>query len=144
MKKIIDGKVYNTETATCVGGCSNGYYCNDFKYESEELYQKKNGEFFLYGEGGPLSSYAVSTGNNSWSGSREINPMTSKEAYDWAMENLTANEFEEIFGTISEDDTNHLLVVTIPEEVYQSLKSLASNNNKKVSEILTELVHKNS
>ena len=144
MKKIIDGKVYNTETATCVGEWSNGYYCNDFKCESEELYQKKNGEFFLYGEGGPMSSYAEYTGNQSWSGGSSISPITSKEAYDWAMEKLSANKFEEIFGTMSEDDTNHLLVVTIPEEVYQSLKSKATTNNKKVSEILTELVHKNS
>lgn len=144
MKKIIDGKVYNTETATCVGEWANGYYCNDFKWESEELYKKKNGEFFLYGEGGPMSSYAEYTGNRSWSEGSSISPLTSKDAYNWAMEKLSANEFEEIFGAMSEDDTNHLLVVTIPEEVYQSLKSLASNNNKVVSEILTELVHKNS
>lgn len=144
MKKIIDGKVYNTETATCVGEWANGYYRNDFKWESEELYKKNNGEFFLYGEGGPMSSYAESIGNRSWSEGSSISPLTSKEAYNWAMEKLSANEFEEIFGAMSEDDTNHLLVVTIPNEVYQSLKSLASNNNKEVSEILTELVHKNS
>lgn len=144
MKKIIDGKVYNTETATCIGEWANEYYRNDFKWESEELYKKKNGEFFLYGEGGPMSSYAESTGNRSWSEGSSISPLTSKEAYNWAMEKLSANEFEEIFGAMSEDDTNHLLVVTIPEEVYQSLKTLASNNNKEVSEILTELVHKNA
>ena len=30
MKKVIDGKVYNTETAEHIGNWSNGYYCNDF------------------------------------------------------------------------------------------------------------------
>lgn len=144
MKKIIDGKVYNTETATCVGEWSNGYFGNDYKYESEDLYQKKNGEFFLYGEGGAMSSYAVSSGNNSWTGSQQIKPMTSKEAYDWAMEHLTANEFEELFGTMSEDDSNHLLVVTIPEEVFQCLQSMASSYNKKISQIITELVNNKS
>lgn len=144
MKKIIDGKVYNTETATRLGDWSNEYYCNDFKFASEELYRKKSGEFFLYGEGGPMSMYAESTGNRSWSGGQTIKPFTAKEAYDWAMEKLTASAFEEIFGTVSEDETNHLLSVIIPEDVFLSLKSMASASEKKVSEIITELVHKNS
>lgn len=140
MKKIIDGKVYNTETAACVGEWSNEYYCNNFKYASEELYKKKNGEFFLYGEGGPISIYAVSTGNSSWSGGSKINPLTPKEAYSWAMEKLSASKFEEIFGTITEDETNHLLSVNLPNNIYQLLLSLANSNEKSISDIITEFV----
>ena len=41
MKKIIDGKKYDTETAECVGGWDNGYYANDLYYCWEGLYRKK-------------------------------------------------------------------------------------------------------
>ncbi len=48
MKKIINGKRYDTETAKLIG--SDGYSNpSDFNYWSEDLYQKKTGEFFLYG-----------------------------------------------------------------------------------------------
>lgn len=45
-KKIINGKLYNTETATLVGRWWNKYSIHDFKYCEESLYRKKTGEFF--------------------------------------------------------------------------------------------------
>ena len=38
MKKIINYKMYNTETATMVASYTNGYGCGDFHYISELLY----------------------------------------------------------------------------------------------------------
>lgn len=55
MKKIINGKMYNTETATELGNFWNGLSTNDFRNLSETLYRKKNGEFFLYGQGGAMT-----------------------------------------------------------------------------------------
>ena len=55
MKKIINHKMYNTETAERLASSSNGYGYDDFRYMEEQLYRKKTGEFFLYGEGGALS-----------------------------------------------------------------------------------------
>lgn len=51
MKQIINGKMYNTETATEIATRSNG--CTGWEYLEETLYRKKNGEFFLCGSGGP-------------------------------------------------------------------------------------------
>lgn len=101
---------------------------------------KKNGEFFLFGEGVPMTTYAESASNSSWTGRRSINPLAAKLAYDWAMEELSASEFEEILSTISEDEANYLLSITVPENVFISLKSMATANEKKISEIITELV----
>jgi len=56
MKKIINGKKYDTETATKLGEDCRGYR-GDIDFWSEELYRKKTGEFFLYGEGGARSQY---------------------------------------------------------------------------------------
>jgi len=101
MKKIINGKLYNTETAKQVGWYGNGYDCGNFFYEREELYLKKTGEWFLYGEGGPMSSYSVEYGTTS-SGSSVITPFTEAEAKKWAMEHLDADEYMELFGEVEE------------------------------------------
>ena len=101
MKKIINGKMYNTETARVVGG--TGYGCpSDLDYWKEELYRKKTGEFFLYGEGGPMSKYARYCGQNQWAGGEEIIPLNLEEAQEWAETYLSAEEYEEIFGACEE------------------------------------------
>jgi|LSQX01.3.fsa_nt_gb hypothetical protein len=102
MKKIINGKRYDTSTAKLVGKAS---YSNrgDFAYWSEELYLKRTGEFFIYGEGGPLSRYSRSTGQNQWSGGEKIIPLSIREAQEWAEEHLDGDEYEAIFGEVDED-----------------------------------------
>jgi hypothetical protein len=67
MKKVIEGKVYNTASATELGSRSYGTNLRDFHYVSESLYVTKNGAFFIAGEGGALSKYSESLGQNSYS-----------------------------------------------------------------------------
>lgn len=97
MKQIINGKMYNTETAECLASYWNGLSERDFKHCSEELYRKKNGEFFLFGEGGPLSKYAMPDGNG-FCGGQKIIPLSEAEAREWAEDHITADEYIEIFG----------------------------------------------
>ena len=101
MKKIINGKKYDTETATMVGEYWNGYGSEDFNYLVEELYVKKNGEYFLVGKGGPLTKYVEYYGNNRTYG-EEIIPMTLEKAKNWAVKNMDADLYEEIFGEVEE------------------------------------------
>ena len=99
MKTIINGKKYDTETATCVAEWDNGVYgAGDFHRCAEALYQTKNGSFFLHGEGGALSSYAESCGQNSWCGGEKIIPMTEGEVRVWLEGRGLAKDYEEIFG----------------------------------------------
>jgi len=104
MKKIINGKRYDTDTATLIGSAGYGYP-GDLEYWAEDLYRKKTGEFFLYGEGGPKSIYSRRTGQNQWSGGAEIRPLSLQEAQEWAEEHLNADEYEEVFGRIEEGKT---------------------------------------
>jgi len=102
MKRVIDGKHYDTEKAERIGvdGYSDG---GDFHYWKEELYRTKKGNYFLYGEGGPLSDYAVDVGNGSTSGSRKLIPMSEEETLEWleraeetvALEKYFPDYFEE-------------------------------------------------
>lgn len=112
MKKIIKGKLYNTATAECVGEWDNRQYGN-FAYCEESLYRKKTGEFFLYGYGGAMSKYAESCGDNSWGSGSAITPLTLSEAKEWAEERLDADEYEKIFGEVSEDNGRTMISVSL-------------------------------
>ena len=102
MKKIINGRMYNTETAGKIQEWDNGIYGNDFRSCEETLYKKTKGEYFIYGSGGALSKYSVPCGNNGSTGSSDITPVTKDQAKIW-MENYgtPANYIKE-FGEVPE------------------------------------------
>lgn len=109
MKKIINGRMYNTDTAKRLCSADNGGSCRDFSHWEEELYQKKTGEFFLYGEGGPASKYSRSCGQNEWCGGCDITPMTEQQAREWMERNATADEYIEVFGEPEEQHPARIL-----------------------------------
>ncbi len=125
MKKIINGKMYDTEKAERKGYDS---YSNssDFQYWLEELYQKRTGEFFLYGEGGPMSKYSITTGQNQWSGGEAITPISVNEAREWAEKHLTADEYEAIFGEVAEDSERVALNISLPKSLIENIKREAA------------------
>jgi hypothetical protein len=102
MKKIANGVRYNTETATAIADCDNRYPLNDFNYCREILYKTKNGNWFLFGEGGPMSTYAESVGNSSTGGS-DIRPLSDGEAQNWLEEHDCVYELEEHFSDRIQD-----------------------------------------
>ncbi len=97
MKQIINGKLYNTETAEKLGSDSYGYG-SDFHHWQEALYRTKGGTYFIAGEGGPLSRYARSCGQNETSGGEGIRPLTEAEAREWMEEHCTTDEYVAAFG----------------------------------------------
>ena len=56
MKKTINKKVYNTETAKEISRIAFGAFGDADGYE-EIIYETKRGDRFLYGIGGPDSKY---------------------------------------------------------------------------------------
>lgn len=101
MKKIIDGKSYDTDTATLLGEYDNGYREGDFQYLEENLYQTKKGQYFVQYYGGCLTEYAITHGNQT-SGSSGIFLITEGQARAWAEKKLTADEFITLFGEVEE------------------------------------------
>jgi len=99
MKKIINGKRYDTDTAKYLGYV--GYsHPGDFNFWLERLYRKKTGEFFLHCVGGAMSRYARRIGPDEWTGGEEIRPLSPEEAQKWAEKHLEAEEYEQIFEVI--------------------------------------------
>lgn len=142
MKKIINGKVYDTDTARDIGSDS---YSNsrDFSYWSETLYQKRTGEFFLHGEGGPMSRYAETVGQNEWSGGEKIIPLSPAKAREWAEEHLTADEYEAAFGLPDEDAEDVVLYVKVPAVLMARIKQSAASNCVSVSSYVINILEKN-
>lgn len=64
MKRYINGKVYDTSTAQEIGSYANAGNWRDFSHYEETLYRKRTGEYFLHGEGGPMTAYRESMGQN--------------------------------------------------------------------------------
>ena len=100
MKKIIKGKLYDTDTAKKLAVWSNEYYPNDFNFCQERLYRKRTGEYFLFGKGGANSGYRERCYGGGWTAGKNIIPLTYEEARQWAEEKLDADEYAEIFGII--------------------------------------------
>ena len=103
MKKVIRGLRYNTDTAKRVGSDSYSSY-GDFEYWSEELYRTKRGNWFLCGEGGAMSRYSRSVGQNETGGGSAIIPLAEGEALAWLEAHTEDSEaYEEYFINVLED-----------------------------------------
>lgn len=97
MKKVIGGKIYDTDKATLVAEWDNGYYGNDFKRCEEALYRTKEGTWFVVGEGGPMSKYARAVGNMT-GGGEGLTPLTDEEAMGWLEDKGETDALEEYFA----------------------------------------------
>ena len=137
MKKIINGKMYDTATAKRLGQAhGGGQSFRDFQYWEERLYQKRTGEFFLHGEGGPMTRYAEHIDQNNWSGGERIIPLSVKEAREWAEENLDADDYQEIFGEVSEDGGRTVLSVSLDAATADRIRKVAAEAGMSVSAMI--------
>ena len=139
MKKIINGKRYDTDTAQLMGDAGYGNY-GDFERWSEELYRKNTGEYFLHGEGGAMSRYAQETGQNQWSGGEKIIPLSYSSAQKWAEEHLSGEKYEEIFGAVDESADKISQNVRLAASTVELLKRAAAEKSVSISSIIEDAV----
>ena len=139
MNKIIGGKRYSTDSAKEMGYDS---YSNatDFAYWVETLYRKNTGEYFLHGEGGPRSRYAVTVGQNQWSGGEKIIPLSIEAAQAWAEEHLSGDEYEKIFGEVEETATKRTISLSLTETAIEKIKRGAAEAGVSMSEFVESLL----
>ena len=110
MKKIINGKKYDTETAKLICWYDintlvrhNHIYENDLNFWSRNLYLKKTGEYFIWNE--------RTQRHEDYDHLPEIQPLTNvdnakifAEKCDWFIkkEDDTRHDYESIFGVVEE------------------------------------------
>lgn len=140
MKKIINNKVYDTATAQELGAWANAGHWGDFNHMEETLYRKKTGEYFLHGEGGPMTQYAQATGTNNWSGGERIMPLSFAEARKWGEDHLTGDEYEAIFGEITEDASRMQVTYSLSASTVETIRRRASELGISASAYIDRLV----
>lgn len=140
MKKIINGKRYDTDTATQVAEWESGYP-NDFSYFCETLYKKRTGEYFIFGHGNAASKYATSAGNNTWAGGSALIPLTYDSAREWAENHMDADDYEAEFGEVSEGDEGDVVIsARVSPAAKAALDRMAARTGRAKGDILTELL----
>ena len=141
MKKIINNKRYDTETAKQIaetGSWEQGIGPSDFNFWSETLYQKRTGEYFLFGEGGPLSKYSKPYENNGSQSGYKIIPLTLGQAKQWAEKAMDADEYEANFGPVEENTDKHVMSLSVNESTYQIIKRRAAENKISMSQVIDD------
>lgn len=109
MRRIVNGKVYDTEKAEEIGYYRNGRGRSDFRWIEESLYVTSKGNFFLAGAGGALTRYAEprykggSLRDGGMGEGEGIIPLSKEEALSWCEENLDIEDYQEYFKDIMED-----------------------------------------
>lgn len=94
MQQIINGKKYDTATATFCGKYEDSKFYEHL-IDCTSLHRKKNGEYFLY-------NYLVSAyKDESFFKNIAINPLT-EEAKKWVERHLSVEWYESLFGEVPE------------------------------------------
>ena len=102
LKKIQDGLIYNTGTATFVAVVSNGYDEGNFNYWVEKLYRTDNGRWFVHKAGGGNTPYAT----KHWDGmsfGELIEVLDEAGVKSWLERNNLVKAYEKYFGNEIKD-----------------------------------------
>lgn len=86
MKKIIKGKMYNTDTAKEI--VTHFLMSNANLEKTITLYQKRTGEFFMH--------------HVPQRGTQSIQPCNDDDAREFASQHMSADEYEKVFGKVEE------------------------------------------
>ena len=133
MKKILNGRVYDTETATLIGKKDNGDSAASLWFSEIELYRKKTGEYFTY----------LSRCGGGIDASHPISPVSYDAAKEWAEKNLSADIFIAEFGKPDEsNDEKQKLNLNLSAKSINKIKRLSQIQGKSVSQIIDDIIEK--
>jgi hypothetical protein len=106
MQRIIDRKVYDTDSAERIAKHGAIVDKGDFHALAEALYKDSNGEYFLHCQGGVATEYAEQTSNGTTYG-ETLELLTKEEALDWCENRSASSEtvLEEFADLIENVDT---------------------------------------
>jgi hypothetical protein len=83
MQDLIDGKLYDTDTAAEIASYSTGGSTLDFGYYQESLYRTENGRWFLAGEGHAKTHYGSTTSDGMRGWGSAIHALSKEQAFQW-------------------------------------------------------------
>lgn len=142
MRKIINGRKYDTETARLVAEDEGRENHDDpsSRYR-DALYQKRTGEYFLEGWGGPNTKWAQTTGT--LYGRMEgqgIMPLAYEEARDWMEGHMDADEYEAEFGDPDEQEGTVVLSVRVSAAAKAALDRACARSGERKGDVVDRLL----
>jgi len=102
VRQVIEGKLYDTETAELIHDWFNGRYVSDFKYREKTLYRTKKGAYFIHHVGGAMTDMAVPVGNG-MGGSEAIEPIDETTAIRFLESHGGSEKILELFPEYAEE-----------------------------------------
>lgn len=102
MKKIINHKKYDTETAEIIATGSHEYPGSEYMYVSETLYLKKSGEFFLLGSESTVEAFSNNAKDCYYFEAPICIILDIDAIKRWASDCLSVEDYEAIWGEVSE------------------------------------------
>jgi hypothetical protein len=142
MKKIISGRIYDTDSARKIGEFEFSGR-GDFHWYMEVMYLKKTGEFFIHGMGNAASPYRTTVAQNEWSEGEKIIPLTYETARTWCEEHISAEEYVSIFGEPEDEEGSARLHVQVSAGAMSRLRKAQSREGKPMSQIIEDLILNN-
>lgn len=117
MKKFINGKRYDTDSATAV-------YEVKTRDTQEVLYRKKTGDFFT------------------WDYNRRIKPLSREEAAEWAKKaNINKDTYNRLFGNPADEiEKNVAFYLLLPESLHAALKEEAAKNFESMKDLTVKIL----
>jgi hypothetical protein len=98
MRRVIDGKVFDTKTATAVAEWESPHGVGDFERCEETLYKTSKGNFFIAGSGGPMTRWSEPARGGGLGAGRGIEPVSPATALAWCeMKDVDADVIEAHF-----------------------------------------------
>lgn len=138
MKKVIKGRVCDTDTAKKIGEWDNGIYGNDINACSEALYRTKSGCHFLHGRGGANTKYATVL-DGSWGSGEIIIPLDEEAAIEWAKEHMPEDAFELSFNSLPK---SKCVSAVLNADQIIKLEGLRKATGKTFSALISDAVDK--
>lgn len=104
MKAIIRGKRFDTSKSILIGEAGYSGSRRDFQWWAAALYRTpRSGQFFLAGEGGPMTRWARHVDGGGRTNGSGIVPLELEDAREWAEQYLSTAEVEAAFAEHIED-----------------------------------------
>lgn len=123
MNKVINGKRYNTETATCYGSAKvkiNKILC------TLSLFRKSGGGYFISSADGDPEYFKI---------------VSPRQAKVWAFKHLPIDEYEAHFGLgVLMDDSKTSQLLSLKKCTIEKLRIMAAQTNTTMSDVVDKVV----
>lgn len=135
LKKIINGKTYNTSTASLLSTYAYDKAQDEYAWQWEYLYQTRSGAFFLVGEG--MTEHtpfgALLPGTNDYIRGHALLPLEAHQAKKWLEIRDCVEDYAEIFGmpdeaTDEDKSTSFVMTLRLPRRLAERMKMLSKDN----------------